>query len=130
MRFLDNDKKPKSSSLPADVPERSAEIDALYRRLQPEMRRPKPSPDAVAAAMEAAQRLAAEADAEYTADDISDDMIRGMTARLSAAVCAVCGHQNRKGMKFCGMCGVAIVAGEDAGTAISPAAGARGFSAP
>ncbi len=117
---MNNDKKPKSSSLPADVPERSAEIDELYRRLQPEMRRPKPSPDAVAAAMEAAQRLVAESDAEDAADDISDDVIREMANRPSAVVCAVCGHQNRKGTKFCGMCGVAVGAGEETGAAISP----------
>ena len=119
MRFVD-DKKPKSSSLPADVPERSAEIEELYRRLQPEMRRPKPNPDAVAAAMEAAQRLAAEADAEDAADDIGDDVIREMANRPAAVVCAVCGHQNRKGTKFCGMCGVAVGAGEGTGAVIPP----------
>jgi uncharacterized protein (TIGR02246 family) len=120
-RFVNSDKKPKSSSLPADIPERSAEIDELYRRLQPEMRRPKPSPDAVAAAMEAAQRLAAEMDAEDAADDAADDVRREIGQRSSADVCPVCGHHNRKGTKFCGMCGVAIVAGADAGPAISPA---------
>ena len=122
---MNNDKKPKPSILPADVPERSVEIDELYRRLQPEMRRPKPSPDAVAAAMEAAQRLAAEADAEDAADDIADDVIREMANRPAAVVCAVCGHSNRQGTKFCGMCGVAVGAGEETGAVIPPVGEAR-----
>ena len=117
---MNNDKNMKSPGLPADVPERSAEIEELYRRLQPEMRRPKPSPDAVAVAMEAAQRLAAEADVEDVADDISDDAIRALANRPSTVACAVCGHQNRKGMKFCGMCGVAVAAAEEPGLAILP----------
>lgn len=109
MRLVNNDNKPKSSGQPADSPAPSSEIDELYRRLQSEMRRPKPSPEAVAAATEAAQRLAAELDAE----DAADDMTRENPMRPSAGVCAVCGHQNRKGTKFCGMCGVAVVEGED-----------------
>ena len=120
MRFVNNDKKPKSPGSPADASERSAEIEELYRRLQPEMRRPKPSPEAVAAATEAAQRLAAEADEEDAAEDISDDVIRDLANRPSVEVCAVCGHQNRKGTKFCGMCGVAVGAGEETGTVAPP----------
>ena len=58
---MDKDKK---NPRPPDSPVHSAEMEELYRRLQPEMRRPKPSPEALAAALEAAQRLAAEADAE------------------------------------------------------------------
>lgn len=123
---MNNDKDVKSPDPRADIPEPPAEIQELYRKLQPEMRRPKPSPDAVAAAMEAAQRLAAEADADDTVDDISDDAIRAATGSAPltppfALTCAVCGHQNRKGMKFCGMCGVAIVAAEEPGLAILPA---------
>lgn len=123
---MNNDKNDKSSSLPANAPEQSGDSDDLYRRLHSEMRRPKPSPDAIAAAMEAAQRLAAEADVEDAANDISDDAVRAAMAgvplsRPSVAVCPVCGHQNRKGMKYCGMCGVAVGTAEDPGLAILPA---------
>jgi len=83
------------------------------------MRRPKPGADEIAAAMEAAQRLAAEMDAEDAADDAADAG-REIRQRTSAGVCTVCGHHNRKGTKFCGMCGVAISAGEGAEPAISP----------
>jgi uncharacterized protein (TIGR02246 family) len=125
MGLVNNDKDVKSPGQRAEVNEPSAEIEDLYRKLQPEMRRPKPSADAIAAAMEAAQRLAAEADAEEAADDISDDAVRTATGGMpltspSALTCAVCGHQNRKEMKFCGMCGVAMVAAEEPGLAILP----------
>src|SRR5579862_9332588 len=124
MGFVNNDKDVKSPGQRAEVNEPSAEIEDLYRKLQPEMRRPKPSADAIAAAMEAAQRLAAEADAEEAADDISDDAVRTASSTPltppPALTCAVCGHQNRKEMKFCGMCGVAMVAAEEPGLAILP----------
>src|SRR5271167_4611845 len=77
-------------------------MEELYRRLQPEMRRPKPSADAIAAALEAAQRLAAEADAEQSADDALQELI-GDSPNM---VCGVCGYRNREGNKFCGMCGI------------------------
>ena len=74
---MDKEKKnPIASDVPSDAPERNPEMDELYRKLQPEMRRPKPSADAIAAALEAAQRLAAEADAEQAADDAAQELIR------------------------------------------------------
>ena len=49
---MDKDKKiPKHSGSPSE-PERGSEMEALYRKLQPEMRRPKPSAEAIAAALE------------------------------------------------------------------------------
>src|SRR5438309_1714741 len=68
------------------------------------MRRPKPNPDAIAAALEAAQRLASEADAESAVEDTAQDF----SADSSAGVCVVCGYRNRGKNKFCGMCGMAI----------------------
>lgn len=104
IRFVNEDKRnPRLSALPSDSPVHS-ELEDLYRGVQPEMRRPKPSPEALAAALEAAQRLAAEADAEQAADDTAQDL-----ANVSSTiVCAVCGYANRQENKFCGMCGVAV----------------------
>lgn len=111
IRFVDKDKKnPKPSASPSDTAVRGSEMDELYRRLQPEMRRPKPSPDAIAAALEAAQRLAAEGDAEQAADDIAPEL----TADSTTIVCRVCGYRNREGNKFCGMCGVTVTELEEA----------------
>jgi ketosteroid isomerase-like protein len=97
---VDKDKKNPRSS---DEPLRKIDMNEIYRKLQPEMRRPKPSADAIAAALESAQRLAAESDAEQAADDTAQE-ITG-----PAIICGLCGHRNREGNKFCGMCG-AIVA--------------------
>lgn len=105
IRVVDEDKRnPRTSALPSDSQERGSELEDLYRGLQPEMRRPKPSPDALAAALEAAQRLAAEADAEQAADDTAPPL----TNNSSTIVCSICGYGNRQGNKFCGMCGVAV----------------------
>src|ERR1700731_3833850 len=103
--FVDEDKRnPRPSGLPSDSQVSGSELEDLFRGVQPEMRRPKPSPDALAAALEAAQRLAAEADAEQAADDPTEES----AGDSSTIVCGVCGYRNRIGNKFCGMCGVAV----------------------
>jgi uncharacterized protein (TIGR02246 family) len=76
----------------------NSDADEFYKQLQPEMRRPRPGPDAMAAALEAVQRLAAEADAE--------DAAQGVGAAASLGSCRVCGYRNREGNKFCAMCGL------------------------
>jgi ketosteroid isomerase-like protein len=104
IRFVDEDKRnPKPSAMPSDSLGGS-ELENLYRGLQPEMRRPKPGPDALAAALEAVQRLAAEADAEQAADDTAGEL----TDDSTTTVCHVCGYRNRRGNKFCGMCGLSM----------------------
>ena len=81
----------------------ASQMEDFLGQLRPEVRRPKPSPEAIAAAMESAQRLAAEADAENGAEDMARKL------RESGMIeCGVCGYCNREGTKFCGMCGVAI----------------------
>ena len=97
-------KDPLPLSQPMDAPVTSEELQDLYRRLQPDMRREKPSADSIAAAMEAVQRLAAEVDAE----DAAEDAGRDMTADSKTIACRICGHQNRAGNKFCAMCGIPV----------------------
>jgi ketosteroid isomerase-like protein len=110
--FVDKDNKnPTASGVPADTPESNPEMEEFLRKLQPEMRRPKPNADAIAAALEAAQRLAAEADAEQSADDALQELIGGPGTKA----CGVCGYHNREGNKFCGMCGISAT--ESAGGA-------------
>jgi uncharacterized protein (TIGR02246 family) len=116
IRFVNEDKRnPRSAALPSDSAEPGSEVEDLYRGLQPEIRRSKPSPDALAAALEAAQRLAAEADAEQAADDTAPSL----TTNSSTIVCSICGYSNRRGNKFCGMCGVAV-SDRQAGAGLSP----------
>jgi ketosteroid isomerase-like protein len=102
MPFVDKDKKNIRAS---SVPGYKEEMDDILRRMNPEMKRPKPGPDAMAAAMEAVQRLAADADVE----DAVDDMHR---IGSDPGTCSVCGYRNREQIKFCGMCGVAMSSGE------------------
>jgi ketosteroid isomerase-like protein len=90
-------------SMPSDAPDRTTDIDDFFRGLGPEMRHPKPGPEAVAAAMEAAQRLAAEADLEEAAGDSAQEIV----GDFSTPVCSACGHRNRPGNRFCAMCGTA-----------------------
>jgi ketosteroid isomerase-like protein len=103
---VDKDKKnsQRAAAPPATDEQPVSSLEELFRSLQPEMRRPKPGAEAVAAAVEAAQRLAAETDAEQAADDLAQDL----ASDSGASACAVCGHRNRPGNKFCAMCGVAV----------------------
>jgi len=75
-------------------------LGEIYQRLYPEMRRPKPNQEAIAAALQAMQRLTMESDSETAAEDAAID-----TSSSSHDACHACGHHNRTGSKFCGMCG-------------------------
>jgi uncharacterized protein (TIGR02246 family) len=112
---VDEDKRSPRTALPSDSHERGSELEDLYRGLQPEIHRLKPSPDALAAALEAAQRLAVEADAEQAADATA----AALNNNSSTIVCSICGYGNRRGNKFCGMCGVAV-SERNAGAGFSP----------
>lgn len=90
------------SAVPSVGPHNPA-LGEIYQRLYPEMRRPKPNQEAIAAALQAMQRLTMEADSETVAEDAT------LETSVSAHVaCGVCGHHNREGNKFCGACGLAL----------------------
>ncbi|MFZ0815515.1 MAG: DUF4440 domain-containing protein [Candidatus Sulfotelmatobacter sp.] len=80
-------------------------LGEIYQRLYPEMKRPKPNQEAIAAALQAMQRLTMEADSEIAAEDVAPH-----TAHGASTACRICGHHNREGNKFCGMCGLSIEA--------------------
>jgi ketosteroid isomerase-like protein len=98
------EKNPSPGTQPLDASASGDELQDLYRRVTPEMKREKPSPDALAAAMQAVQRLAAEVDAEDAAEDEAQDRV----ASATTVPCKTCGYQNREGNKFCGMCGIVL----------------------
>ena len=106
---MDKDKKlPKTPGLVrASGPQSPQDpvLDDLYQKLQSEIRRPKPTQDAMAAALEVVQRLAGEADAEETEEDIAEDL-PGHDA--ASRLCHACGYRNREGNRFCGMCGLPV----------------------
>ena len=74
--------------------------DELYNLL-PELRPPKLSPEAIAAAMQAMQ-----IDPEVMDADVGKSFGSGQGGGQQA--CSACGHQNRRGNKFCAMCGAPV----------------------
>lgn len=97
----EKDKGKDSVSPPSFTPESSEDF---FQKLKPEMRRPKPSQDAIAEALEVVQRLAAQAGLEDAAEEFEEENAGESSVRL----CRVCGYQNREGNKFCGMCGLPV----------------------
>jgi uncharacterized protein (TIGR02246 family) len=91
-----------SESVPSIGPHNRA-LGEIYQRLYPEMRRPKPNQEAIAAALQAMQRLTMEADSEAASEDAAQE-----SSAETHNACRVCGHQNRVGNKFCGACGAAL----------------------
>lgn len=77
--------------------------DEFFKRLQSDMRRPVPSQDAVSAAFQAMQRIAAESSVDSGVESLAGGNQPGATT-----TCEVCGHQNRPGNQFCGMCGLPL----------------------
>ncbi len=108
---MDKEKDKKSSRPASAAPAtentgadpRKAALGEIYQKLYPEMRRPKPSQEAIAAALQAMQRLTVETDSEAVVEEAT----LGITESVQHA-CRVCGHQNRVGNKFCGMCGLPL----------------------
>jgi uncharacterized protein (TIGR02246 family) len=72
-------------------------LGEIYQRLYPEIKRPKPNQEAIAAALKAMQRLTMKMDSETAAEE---------AAQFESVACPSCGHHNREGNKFCGMCGL------------------------
>ena len=109
----DRDKKPgklpgASADSSADVPRSpiNPALGEIYERLYPEMRRPKPNQEAIAAALQAMQRLTAETDSEPVAEEAT--LESSETQETARIACRVCGHHNREGNKYCGACGLLL----------------------
>ena len=79
-------------------------LGEIYQQLYPEIRRPKPNQEAIAAALKAMQRLTMKMDSETAVADTASQTAAPTTP------CPSCGHHNREGNKFCGMCGVPATA--------------------
>jgi uncharacterized protein (TIGR02246 family) len=90
-------------------------VDDFFHNLKSEMRRPKPSDEAVAAARLAIERLEMQS--------MSHEALSGTDAHAEAAgVCRLCGRSNLAENQFCGGCGapLALVGGPSEAT--NPAA--------
>ena len=89
------------------APDDAAAVETR-QRLFPEMRRPKPNQEAIAAALQAMQRLTMQMDSESAAEESA-----AQTTRAAFIICSSCGHKNREANKFCGMCGLPVGASPD-----------------
>src|SRR6202034_3453312 len=74
-------------------------LGEIYQRLYPEIKRPKPNQEAIAAALQAMQRLTMEADSEVVAEEAAPKFAMDPDTLIA---CHVCGHRNRDANKFCG----------------------------
>src|SRR5271166_2950322 len=90
------------NAMPSIGPHNPA-LGEIYQRLYPEMRRPKPNQEAIAAALQAMQRLTMESDSETVAANATQP-----AAANALPACPVCGHRNREGNMFCGACGLPL----------------------
>ncbi len=107
---MNRDKKPEQPvNAAADAEDAASRIGPynpalgeIYQRLYPEIKRPKPNQEAIAAALQAMQRLTMKMDSEISAEDTAAGVAAAATTR-----CVSCGHRNRVGNRFCSMCGAA-----------------------
>jgi uncharacterized protein (TIGR02246 family) len=88
-------------------------LGEIYQRLYPEIRRPKPNQEAIAAALQAMQRLTMKMDSETAVEETTP-----RTTLEASVACPSCGHHNREGNKFCGLCGLPIAAAPDQTTGL------------
>lgn len=112
---MDEAKQPKKTNQPSPLDaegelEPNAEVEDFFNRLMEknEMRRPKPSPEAIAAALQAMQRMGVAGGD----DELGQKTDSGTEGAPMGAACPVCGYANQPGNHFCGMCGKSFQAGE------------------
>lgn len=77
----------------------SHSVDEFFQNLKPELRRPKPSDEAVAAAQLAIERL--EKQSMHSSHEVPPDA-------MGAGLCRLCGRSNAPDNQFCGGCGVPL----------------------
>jgi uncharacterized protein (TIGR02246 family) len=96
-------------------------VDEFFTKMNREVRRPKPSDEAVAAALQAIQRLAGEFQAEEDAAAASVSPSAGQEMPpWRGEPCRKCGGVNTDGNRFCGFCGAALDRADASATPASP----------
>jgi uncharacterized protein (TIGR02246 family) len=83
--------------------------DDFFVKMNRDFRRPKPSEEAVAAALHAIQTLAGEAAEHEVEGTPADDFLaENPTPRTAGATCPKCGAGNSGANRFCGSCGASL----------------------
>jgi uncharacterized protein (TIGR02246 family) len=94
-------------------------VDDFFQNLKSEMRRPKPSDEAVAAARLAIERLEMQSMSREALVSPT-----GHPEQMAAGLCRLCGRNNPAENQFCGGCGVPLdlVGGQATAEAVNPSA--------
>ena len=91
---------PDSKKEPEDVPLPNSAVDAFFVKMKHDFRRPKPSEEAVAVALQAIQKITGEAVLEHNDTKAF--------VRESGDGCPRCGAVNSGANRFCGYCGALL----------------------
>lgn len=76
----------------------------FFNKMNHDFRRPKPSEEAVAAALQAIQAMAGDTGLELETETVAE----GQTEVRAGAQCAKCGGVNSEANRFCGFCGAVL----------------------
>ena len=113
-----------------DSPDESGDLlpnsaaDDFFVKMNRDFRRPKPSEEAVAAALHAIQTLASESAEHDTEESFAEDArAEDPATRITGATCPKCGAGNSGSNRFCGSCGTSLA--RRAKPAPAPLEGAR-----
>jgi len=103
------DKKQSSGSSGSSPEQRSdrspdAHADQFFKGLQAEGALPAESREILTAALKAMQSPSVDADTQTGLQDLALESKRS----AASGACDICGHQNRPGNQFCGMCGLPL----------------------
>jgi uncharacterized protein (TIGR02246 family) len=124
-----NPRKPKPSQPNPAAQENSggdplpnSAADDFFVKMKRDFRRPKPSEEAVAAALHAIQTLAGEAaehevEGTFTEDSLEQEPV----TQIAGATCPKCGAGNSGSNRFCGSCGTALARRTKPATTQAPA---------
>jgi ketosteroid isomerase-like protein len=105
--------------------------DEFFVKMNRDFRRPKPSEEAVAAALHAIQTLAGEAAESEVEGQFTDDSPGEEPAtRIAGATCSKCGAGNSAANRFCASCGTALARRAKPATTQAPALSEKGFREP
>jgi len=100
--------------------------DQFFKGLQADGALPAESREILSAALKAMQSPSVDADTETSLQDLALESQR----TASSGACDICGHQNRPGSQFCGMCGLPLPEFQGTTPAARPALAAKDEIAP
>ena len=98
-------KDPSRESSPDDSLQPNSSADEFFSKMNRDFRRPKPSEEAVAAALQAIQALTGDAALEASTENEAESSSPGPGV---ASKCSKCGGVNSGSNRFCGFCGATI----------------------